>query len=165
MLLNICKNGVNLYISLFLILFCSSCACITEFVSTGKMESGFAGEYRLECSIKEGAYKEENDLLNIDFDFCTYADYPIKCSEKKLLDSTVSITPVFKGSNSVLQIHNKYASVYTFTADDFNTLWKKNDILQITLEYQVDSLGTILSRAFTHTLKKKITCRKKLVLH
>ena len=144
-----------------LILLISSCVCTTEFTAKDDLQILNFDEYRLKCSIQEGAYEGEQDLLNIEFDFCTFASYPKKCNNKKLIDSSVLIIPTYEGESNTLSLKSEYASTYSFIAGD----WKKPNALLVNIQYQVDSAGIIISRKFNHRLVKNKNCRTRLALH
>jgi len=119
----------------------------------------------LRCYIREGDFKDDPDLLEIEFDFCSYESHVIRCLDKKLIDSSLIIIPKFVGSSIELKLKDEYAKVFHYSTPDLKKLWQTSKELKVSVKYSVDSLGTILNREFYHTLTKKKICRKHLVLH
>lgn len=142
-----------------------SCKCTTAFVAPKNATSNNCEEYSLICYIQEGAYKEEDDELIIEFDFCSFPNFSAPCTDKKLVNGSVTIAPKFVGENLDLTLDTVYASCYFFTSKNFKNVWQKGNELNVSVTYKVDSLGTVLNREFNHTLTKETKCREHLVLH
>ncbi len=142
-----------------------SCKCTTEYVSPKNSSPNYLDEYRLNCYVQEGAYKEETDKLIVEFRFCSFLEFSPACPDKKLVKGSITIVPKFVEDNTDLTLDSVYASCYYFTSKNFKQVWQKENELNISGTYKVDSLGTILSREFNHTLTKETNCREHFVLH
>ena len=142
-----------------------SCKCTTEFVAPKNSTSNILSEYRLTCYIQEGAYKEEADKLIVEFHFCSFPNFSPPCSDKKLVNGSVTIVPKFVNENTHLTLDTVYASCYFFTSNNFKQVLQKGNELNVSVTYKVDSLGAIVSREFNHTLTKETKCREHFALH
>jgi hypothetical protein len=144
------------------ILLLASCVCTTVFSPVTIKSSD--REYELAAQIREGAFDTEPDQLEIDFIFCNSPASVNKCTDKKLVTNSLKIIPSFSVDNEIPFI-KEYASTFYFGSSDFKKNWRNQDKLFIKLNYQVDSLGIILTHNHEYLLIKDNKCRFRPVLH
>ena len=144
------------------ILLLTSCTCHTVFSPVTIKPSD--SEYALTAQIREGVFEEEPDQLEIDFIFCNSPASVNKCKDKVLVNESLKVIPSFSPDTEIPFV-KEYASIFYFGSPDFKKTWRNQDKLYIKINYQVDSLGTILTRKHEHVLAKDKECRFRPVLH
>jgi hypothetical protein len=116
----------------------------------------------LNCYVREDGAKENKDLL-IEFNFCNYLNRKEKC-EKSIVKGSLSIQASIPSTRQ-LDLIDDYASTFTFSSNDFDSILAVNDRLYLSVEYSVDSSGIIEKKKFQHVLNKDSECDFKFVMH